>query len=146
VPIDFRAFLHRHAEVLRTLPRWRIQLLVPRHLAGAVPRYEAALRDELASPLQSTTVDELKWFFEQRRQADRDPGVIADVRYHQAQEAFATPRFRVLYRTWKDYGDAALYATLSPVLANALAERRGELDCEVLPHPYQHLASLVGTA
>lgn len=146
LPIDFRAFLHRHAEVLRTLARWRIQLLVPRHLAGAIPRYEAALRDELASPLQSTTVDELKWFFEHRRRAEANSSVGADVRYQHAQEAFATPRFRVLYRTWMDYGDAALYAALSPVLANALAERRGELACEVLPHPYQHLATLVGTA
>src|SRR5262249_38749697 len=34
-PVDFRAFLHRHAEVLRTLSTWRIQLLFPRHLAGA---------------------------------------------------------------------------------------------------------------
>ena len=146
LPIDFRAFLHRHAEVLRTVAQWRIHLLLPRHLAGAAPRYEAALRDELASPLQSTTVDELKWFFERRRRADGDPSLMADVRYHHAEEVFATPRFRVLYRTWKDYGDAALFASLSPVLANALAERRGELACEVLPHPYQHLASLVGTA
>jgi len=146
LPVDFRAFLHRHAEVLRTLARWRIELQVPRHLAGAVPRYEAALRDELASPLQSTTVDELKWFFEHRRRAETDPRVTADVRYQQAEEAFGTPRFRVLYRTWREYGDAALYATLSPVLANALLERRGELTWEVLPHPYQHLGSLVGTA
>jgi hypothetical protein len=145
-PVDFRAFLHRHAEILRTLARWRLRLLFPPHFEGAVPVYEAAVIDELASPLQATTLDELKWFFQQRRTLDASPAIVADARYQQAQEAFASPRFRVLYRTWLQYGDAALYATLSPVLAEAFARRSGELECVVLPDPYRHLASLVGTA
>ena len=29
VPIDFRAFLERHAELLRALPAWKLRLLVP---------------------------------------------------------------------------------------------------------------------
>jgi hypothetical protein len=145
LPGDFRAFLHRHAEVLRTLTTWRIRLLVPRHLTGAVPQYEAALHDELATPLQSETLDELKWFFEQRRRGATGPA-IAEARLQRAEQAFSTPRFRVLYRTWMRYGDAALYATLSPVLADAIAQRHGELECHVLPHPYQHLAGLVGTS
>ncbi len=146
LPVDFRAFLHRHAEVLRTLSVWRIRLLFPRHLAGVKARYEAAVEDELATPLQSSTLDELKWYFEQRRKATTSPAVVAEARFRQAEEAFATPRFRVLYRTWDQYGDAALYATLSPVLADAIARRAGGLECHVLPHPYQHLATLVGTA
>ena len=146
LPVDFRAFLHRHAEVLRTLSRWRIRLLFPRHLAGVRDRYEAAVDDELATPLQSTTLDELRWFFDQRKLAAKSPAAIAEARFHQAEAAFATPRFRVLYRTWQQYGDAALYSTLSPVLADAIARRAGGLECYVLPHPYQHLASLVGTA
>lgn len=146
LPIDFRAFLHRHAELLRASPTWTIRLLVPRHLAGAIPRYQAALRDELATPLQSATLDELRWFFEQRRQSVAAPAVVADARFRRAQEAFASPRFRVLYRRWVQVGDSALHATLSPVLAEALARRSGQLECHVLPHPYQHLVSLVGTA
>ena len=146
LPVDFRAFLHRHAELLRALPTWTVRLLVPRHFAGAIPRYQAALRDELATPLQSATLDELRWFFERRRQSVAAPAVIADARFQRAQQAFASPRFRVLYRTWLQVGDAALSATLSPVLAEALARRSGQLECHVLPHAYQHLASLVGTA
>jgi hypothetical protein len=146
LPIDFRAFLHRHAELLRALPTWTIRLLAPRHLAGAIPRYQAALRDELATPLQRATLDELQWYFAQRQKGVSTPGVIADARFQRAQEAFASPRFRVLYRTWLQDGDAALHATLSQVLAEALARRSGQLECHVLPHPYQHLASLVGTA
>ena len=77
--------------------------------------------------------------------ADR-PAIVADARFQRAQEVFATPRFRVLYRTWLQYGEPALQATLSPVLSEALARRSGELEWQVLPHEYQHLASLVGTA
>jgi hypothetical protein len=146
VPVDFRAFLHRHSELLRTLPNWTIRVLVPRHFEGAVPHYQAALRDELATPLQPTTFDELRWFFEQRRQAVGAATVVADARFQRAQEAFSSPRFRVLYRTWLQHGDRALRATLSPVLAEALARRSGQLECHVLPHAYQHLAPLVGTS
>jgi hypothetical protein len=51
-----------------------------------------------------------------------------------------------LYRTWLQYGEPALQATLSPVLSEALARRSGDLEWQVLPHEYQHLASLVGTS
>lgn len=146
VPVDFRTFLHRHAELLRALPAWTIRLLVPRHFAGAIPRYQAAVRDELATPLQRATFDELQWYFAQRQKVVREKTIVADARFRRAQEAFASPRFRVLYRTWLEVGDPALHATLSPVLAEALARRSGQLECHVLPHPYQHLAGLVGTA
>lgn len=146
LPVDFRAFLHRHAELLRALSAWTIRLLVPRHLAGAIPAYQAALRDELATPLQPTTRDELRWYFEQRRRSATDATVVVDGRFQRAQETFASPRFRVLYRTWLQHGDAVLHATLSPVLADAMSRRAGQVDCEVLPHAYQHLAHLVGTA
>ena len=35
LPIDFRAFLERHAELLRALPAWTVRLLVPRHKTDA---------------------------------------------------------------------------------------------------------------
>src|SRR3954463_10776908 len=109
-------------------------------------RYQAAVHDELATPLRSDTYHELRWFFEQRRQAADRPAIVAEARCKRAQQVFATPRFRVLYRSWLQDGEPALQATLSPVLSEALARRSGELECRVLPHEYQHLASLVGTA
>jgi len=36
LPIDFRAFLERHAELLRALPAWTVRLLVPRHKIDAI--------------------------------------------------------------------------------------------------------------
>ena len=44
-PVDFRAFLHRHAELLRALPEWELRLLVPRHMVKAVPLFEDAARE-----------------------------------------------------------------------------------------------------
>ena len=146
LPVDFRSFLHRHAELLRALPEWTIRLLLPRHLAGVIGRYQAAVRDELATPLRADTFAELRWFFEQRRRAPDRPAVVADARFQRAQEVFATPRFRVLYRNWLQYGESALEATLSPVLSDALERRTGALEWRVLEHDYQHLAALVGTA
>lgn len=146
LPVDFRAFLHRHAGLLRMLPGWVVRLLFPGHLAGAIPTYHAALRDELATPLQTETVDELRWYFDQRRRGIRGAGLATEARFRRAQEAFSTPRCRVLYRTWLEHGDRALHATLSPVLADAMMRRSGRLDCQVLTHRYQHLATMVGTA
>lgn len=147
VPVDFRPFLHRHAELLRALPRWTIRLLVPPHLAGAIPLYQAAANEELGTPLRPAAVDELRWYFHRRREAESGGRpLVADARYRRAQQAFAAPRFRVLYRTWLHQGDPALHATTSPTLADALARQAGHVEPEVLAQSYQRLSSLVGTA
>jgi hypothetical protein len=52
VPISFRGFLERHAEVLRALPSWVVRLLVPCHKADAIPIYQAAFREQVVSPLR----------------------------------------------------------------------------------------------
>ena len=65
-PVDFRAFLHRHAELLQALPAWRVRLLIPTHFREASDAYVAAWRQEFASPLRLSTADELRCFFEQQ--------------------------------------------------------------------------------
>jgi hypothetical protein len=65
-PVDFRAFLERHAELLRALP-WTLRLLVLRHLAGGVTAYHAAFRDHVAMPLRPGTLEELRWYFASSR-------------------------------------------------------------------------------
>lgn len=146
LPIDFRVFLHRYGNLLRTLPAWTVRVLVPPHLIGAVALHEAAARDELAIPLPPATVDELRWYFEQRRDAAADPAIVADPRFQRASAMFGAPRFRVLYRMWRRYGNRMLDATTSPVTADALARRTGQVDCHVLAHTYQHLSPLVSTS
>jgi hypothetical protein len=142
LPIDFRTFLERHAEVLRAVPAWTIRLLVPRHLANAIPVYQAAFREQLATPLDPNLLEEVRWYFDARRKGVKGP----DERFDQAARAFGAPRFQALYRAWRDRGDSVLDATLSSVLADAIAWGTGGLECHVLPHSYLRLLPLVGTA
>lgn len=148
-PLDFRAFLQRHAELLRALPSWRVRLLVPRHLAKAQPAYRAAFQQELAAPLRPAVVDDLRWFFEERQRLpvlgdareSRDPD-----RFERVSRAFGAPRYRRLYRAWRGDGPRVLDSLTSGVLADALARGSGRLETEVLARQYLHLSSLVGTA
>jgi hypothetical protein len=142
VPVDFRMFLERHAELFRALPAWTLRLVVPPHLTNAIARYQHAFREQVGTPLRSTHLDELRWYFRMRAQ----PSTPRDERYHRASRAFGGPRFRALYRTWRERGDGVLDAAGSPVLANAIARQTGHMECRVLAHRYLHLAPLVGTS
>jgi hypothetical protein len=141
-PVDFRAFLERHAELLRALRTWTIRLVIPRHFTRAVGVYRAAFHEQLAMPLRPINLDDLRWYFHAR--LARRKG--SEERFDQAAQAFGAPRFRVLYRAWLERGDPVLDATLSAVLADKIERRAGELECYVLPHQYLHLLPLVGTA
>ena len=142
-PIDFRAFLERHGELLRTLKRWTVRLLVPKHLARVAPHYRAAFREQLATPLRPTNVDDVRWYFQARRHNGRD----ADPeRFDHASRAFGAPRFRALYRAWLERGDPVLDATLSTVVADKLERGLARVEWQVLPHDYAQLLPLVGTA
>ena len=142
-PMDFRLFLERHAELLRSLPAWTIRLLVPRHLAGAASLHREAFAEQLTAPLPADVVDEMRWYFH----ACRDGGVDLDERYYRAQTAFAGPRFRALYRRWLMDGERVLDAAMSPRPRRRRgASRRACSSARFLPHPYLHLLPLVGTA
>lgn len=142
MPMDFRLFLERHAELLRAIPEWTVKVLVPRHLADALTRYEQAALEQMGAPLRPTIRDELRWYFHARR----NPSQQERGRYERAIRAFGAPRFQAVYRAWVERGDAVLDATMSPVLSEALARRTGTVEGHVLPHGYLHLSSLVGTA
>jgi hypothetical protein len=142
LPIDFRAFLERHAELLRALPAWTLRLLVPRHKTQAIPQYQAAFREQLTKPLEPSVLDDLRWYFHARRSRLKGP----HERFDQAARAFRAPRFKALYRAWLERGEPVLDATLSPVLGDHVAWGTGQLECHVLPHPYARLLSLVGTS
>jgi hypothetical protein len=142
LPIDFRAFLERHAELLRALPAWRVRLLVPLHKTDATRLYKAAFQEHLAAPLRMSVVDDLRWYFDARRQhADENRE-----RFDQAVQAFGAPRFQALYRAWLERGDGVLDGCMSSALADAIGRGTGALECEVLPHRYGHLFPLAGTA
>ncbi len=142
VPIDFRAFLCRHAELLRGLREWTVRLLLPRHLVKARVQYEAAAIDELASPLRPAAIEELRWFFEQRE----GTRVGDPKRYRRAEAAFGSARFRALFRAWRQRGDRVLEELASAVLADTLERGDGRLESQVLARQYFHLTPLVGSS
>jgi hypothetical protein len=141
-PVSFRAFLERHAELFRSLPAWTVRVLVPWDRREAVPQYEDAFQQQLASPLSPSVLEDLRWYF----------GALSarrgnsDEQFHEAAYAFGAPRFKALYRAFLERGQSVLDATLSPTLKDAIARKTGQLECHVLPHRYGHLSSLVGTA
>ena len=145
-PVDFRAFLHRHVELLRALPNWELRLLTPQHLAEDVPAFEAAARQELAAPLRLDAVDELSWFFKQQLSVEAGAAPENCDRFGRAHRQFHAPRYRTLYRLWKKEGNRLLHGTVSPVLEDALARGRGRVTTEILTRRYHHLSSLVGSA
>jgi hypothetical protein len=116
--------------------------VIPRHFTRAVGMYRAAFHEQLAMPLRPINLDDLRWYFHAR--LARRKG--SEERFDQAARAFSAPRFGVLYRAWLERGDPVLDATLSPVLADKIERRDGQLECYVLPHQYLHLLPLVGTA
>ena len=143
LPVDFRMFLERHAELFRALPAWSVCVLLPHHVANATNRYRDAFREQVGTPLRPTQLQELRWFFEARRSgSSKQEGE----RFDRARRAFGTPRFRVLYRAWTELGDRVLDAVVSPTLATAIARQTGKFEARTLAHRYLHLAPLAGTA
>lgn len=144
-PFDFRTFLQRHAELFRGLPEWRLRLLIPPHMKGVEDTYQSACWNELATPLRPDAVDELRWYFQRRREASHASIDAREERYRRAHVAFSAPRYRALYRQWVEAGDELLDAQGSHLLSDALKRQTGQVDCHVLQRQYSHLSPLVGT-
>lgn len=139
---DFRAFLRRHAELVRALPKWSIRLLVPSGLEKCADDYRRAFREELASPLHAQVAEELRWFCRHGNTC----GPTERARLQRARRAFRSPRFRALRRAWLLDGDRAVDVASSTSLADAIARGDGRLECHGVSRQYLHLSALVGTA
>jgi len=149
LPHDFRVFLRRHAELLRALPAWSIQLLVPVEQTDSEGRaqdladhYETAFRHELGSPLDPVTANELRWFWE----ASTLASVSEEKRMRRARRIFGTPRFRALRRALELDGERAVDVAMSRSLADAIERREGRFERHEMRRQYFRLSHLVGTA
>jgi len=67
--VDLHAFLQRHAELLRTVPKWTVRVLLPPHLCKAQAPYLRALRLELGTRMAPGMADECRWWCRARRAA-----------------------------------------------------------------------------
>jgi hypothetical protein len=140
----FRAFVHGQVPLLRVAPMWTIRTAFPRPLDRASNTYEAVVNEELAAPLHTATISEVKWYFQHRRIAVRQEmhpttRQTLDV----AAKAFGAPRFVAMYQRWLRHGNAVFEGPSSPAIAQALSKGRGRVESVVLPHAYRHLFPLV---
>jgi hypothetical protein len=138
-----RAFVQRHADLLKALPGWTLRLVLPQQLGGAAARFEGVVRDEL-TPLRPELLAELKWYFAKRR-STANPRALSfeDPEFWEHQAAFSSPRFQQLYRHWSTDGDTIFEALASPAITEALERGTGRIKSHVLPPSYRHLTPLV---
>lgn len=139
---DLRAFLQRHADLLRSLQGWTVRLVLAPDLAMVKAPFELAARDELVSPLSAATLAELLWYFEQRRERKSTPDSADADRFRRTERAFAGTRWRLLYRRWLIDGDAALDIASSPAIRDAIARGESLIESEVLQHSYRPLSPI----
>lgn len=140
---EFRAFVQRHADLLRSLPGWTLRVLFPKQIAGSIAAFEAAARHELTATLRPEMLGELKWYFN-KRQSTPNPRALTfeDEEFWRHHAAFDTPRFRQLYRRWLTDGDSVFETISSPTIANALERGTGRIESHVIVLSYRHLAPL----
>jgi hypothetical protein len=144
---EFRDFLQRHAPLLERLPAWTIRIVVPAHLEGAVQDLQKVAWGQLASPLSELVLIELRWYFDRRTGGLAELSEPADRRrFERCERAFATDRYTVLYRRWREDGERGLATASSPVIGKAMESGAAKIEPLVLPHAYSHLAPMAGVA
>jgi hypothetical protein len=140
---DLRRFLQRHAELLRALPGWTLQLLFLRRAAGMMSAFENAVREELTRGFAPDATAEFKWYCEERRRtSDLRARCQTDGRFRQTHRAFSTPRCQMLYRRWLTDGDTVFELISSRAIADALARGTAHIESHVLLCSYDHLSPL----
>ena len=144
---EFRIFLERHAVLVRALPAWTLRIVVPPHLPGVGDRAKEVVRNQLLTPLPLEVIDELRWYFEQVR-SHPTPSRCHDLdeRFYRARTAYSAPRFKALYRMWKQDGDMALSGVGSHAIEAAVTAGAGRIETLELGHRYRHLSPLVNVA
>lgn len=139
----FRAFLHRHFELLRSLPAWTLRIVFPPWPEGLGDSFLRTAHDELTATLRPVVMKELRWYFSERRKVSEKGYETPDQEaFDIAEQAFKTPRFEQLYRLWLADGDC-VFDIVSDGLNGALESGAGHVERIVLPHSYRHLFPLV---
>ncbi len=139
---DFRVFIERHAAVLRALPGWTLRLVSPPDLPGIGDRAKKVVEQHLLAPLRPVTMDEMRWYFDQRRATS--PSDMA--RFNRDRSGFSSPHMQLLYKLWRQDGDAALVNISNHAIRDAVEAGRGRVDVLELGHRYGHLSPLAAVS
>jgi hypothetical protein len=140
---ELRAFVQRHADLLRALPGWTLRVVFPEQMATAIAAFEETARYELTATLRTEMLAQLKRYFDQRRRAPNPRArTFEDEEFSHLQAAFDTSRFRQLYRRWLRDGDTVLEALSSTAIAEKLNRGTGGIESHVIVLSYRHLSPL----
>lgn len=144
---DFRVFLERHAALLRALPAWTLRIVVPPQFPGIGERAKKVVWNQLLTPLDEETIATLRWYFEQVR-THPAPSRSPDIgpRFYRTRDAYSEPRFKALYRAWKQDGEIALVSAESHVISQAVERGVGRVETLELGHRYGHLSPLAAVS
>jgi hypothetical protein len=144
---ELRLFLLRHAALLRALPAWTLRIVVPPQFPDMAQRSKQVVWNQLLTPLRTETLDELRWYFEQvRTHPTPSRSDDLDEQFYRARDAFSAPRFKALYRVWKQDGERALMGAGSCAIRDAVDAGVGRVEALELGHRYAHLSPLVAVA
>jgi hypothetical protein len=146
VPVDFRMFVFRHAELLKVTHSWTIRLLVPSRFRRSIALYRRAAREELSPDLEPSTVDAVEWMLRRRAGTAEPTDIPADIDIATAAREFRGPRLRARYRMWQIDPSLAKWNLSSFILRDQIARGDGRLEFVELPHQYLRLTSLVGVS
>jgi hypothetical protein len=141
LPVDFRQFLIRHAELFRFLHTWTVRLLVPRRFKKAVALYKAALREELWTPLNPTVTKALETYFPERQ---AQGGHLGDPDDRAIRDEFRTqgmPKIQALYRAWRRQGDRVLWRAHSTSLRDDRSHGCSAVEVALLNRQYLQLTA-----
>jgi hypothetical protein len=129
------------------LPAWTLRIVVPPQFPDIGQRAKEVVWNQLMTPLTTDVLYELRWYFEHAR-AYPAPSRSRDLdeRFYRARDAFSEPRFKALYRVWKEDGATVFAACRSHRLDEAVTDGAGRVETLELGHRYGHLSPLVAVA
>jgi hypothetical protein len=140
LPVDFRQFLLRHADLLRFVTTWTVRLLVPRRFRKAVAIYKAALREELWTPLNPSVSKALEAYFPERQAQGGHVGEPDDRYIREEFRRQGMPKIQALYRAWRRQGDRVLWSAHSTTLRDARLHGCSAIEVELLNRQYLQLS------
>jgi len=143
LPVDFRQFLIRHADLFRCLHHWTVRLLVPRRFRKAVALYRAALREELWTPLNPSVSKSLEAYFRERQEQGGHLGDPSDRYIAQEFRKQGMPKMQALYRAWRRTGDKVLWQSCSACLRDDWSYGRSAVEVQPLNREYLQLTGFM---
>jgi hypothetical protein len=143
IPVDFRQFLLRHADLFRGLHHWTVRLLLPRRFRKAAALYKGAVREQLWTPLNPSVSKSLEAYFLERQEQGGHLGDPSDRYVAQEFRKQGMPKIQALYRAWRRTGDRVLWQSCSTCLRDDWSHGWSGVEVQPLNRQYLQLTGSV---